>query len=137
MGLTMSQRQAVTKAIATRYRRAGRAEKGAYAFVFATTVSQLLAEPETIAEDSEEAERRLHDWRRLIETHGDFLILMKTQRATAADRLAEVTMGSGGTAKNFWAHLSKADPLAEHDKELLAVSQTSRERSHGKPRKKT
>ena len=29
MGLTMSQRQAVTKAIATRYRRASRAEKGA------------------------------------------------------------------------------------------------------------
>jgi hypothetical protein len=28
MGLTMSQRQAVTKAIATRYRRAAKAEKG-------------------------------------------------------------------------------------------------------------
>jgi len=28
MGLTMSQRKAVTKAIATRYKRAGRAEKG-------------------------------------------------------------------------------------------------------------
>jgi hypothetical protein len=29
MGLTMSQRQAVTKAIATRYKRASRADKGA------------------------------------------------------------------------------------------------------------